>query len=95
MGGGISMLLSGSTTHNEMKSSKNTKTDFDAMTDRKEANKQLLLSFFEINIIRYGLTLGNVQPEDFDPFFLIDFISLPENYFLADAHQKYGKQIFV
>jgi hypothetical protein len=87
------MLLSGSMSHSEMNAKKNSKTDFDAITDKKESNKQLLLSFFEINIIRYGLSLGNMQAESFDPFFLIDFISLPENYFLADAHQKYGKII--
>jgi hypothetical protein len=87
------MIASGTTTHNEIKSKNNMKMKFDAMTDKKEENKQLLLSIFEINIIRYGLLLGNTQLANFDPFFLIDFISLPENYFLADAHQKYGKDI--
>jgi hypothetical protein len=53
----------------------------------------MLLSVFEINIIRYALALDDTKPEDLDPFFLIDFMNLPENYFLGDGPQKYGKLV--
>lgn len=50
----------------------------------------MLMSLFEINVIRYGLMIENIRPENIDPFFMIDFMSLPENYFLEDAVLKYG-----
>lgn len=55
-----------------------------------KAKKQILLSLFEINVIRYSLFIENMRPEYINPFFLIDFMTLPENYFLGDAYQKYG-----
>ena len=53
-----------------------------------ESNK--LLTLFEINVIRYALFLENIRPEHIDPFFLIDFMALPESYFSDNAVQKYG-----
>jgi hypothetical protein len=50
----------------------------------------MLLSLFEINVVRYSLFIENMKPEYIDPFFMIDFMSLPENYFSGDALQKYG-----
>ena len=34
--------------------------------------------------------IENIRPENLDPFFMIDFMSLPENYFNEDSVQKYG-----
>lgn len=48
------------------------------------------MSLFEINVIRYALAFEDIRPERLDPFFLIDFMLLPENYFNEDAVQKYG-----
>jgi hypothetical protein len=60
-----------------------------------ESEKQSLMSLFEINIIRYELFIENIRAENIDPFFMIDFMSLPENYFLEDAVLKYGELFFV
>ena len=60
-------------------------------TEETKKNKQTLLSLFEINVIRYSLFIENIRPENLDPFFMIDFMSLPENYFTEDSVQKYGE----
>ena len=62
--------------------------------DQKKSEKQSLLSIFEINVIRYALYIDDIKPEDIDPFFLIDFMSLPENYYSTDAYEKYEKFLF-
>ena len=59
-------------------------------TQTEHRARQSLLSLFEINIIRYALFIENIKPEDIDPFFLIDFMSLPESYYSTDASLKYG-----
>ena len=84
----FSLLVSAGT--NNRNSKTNSNDDFKAATEKQTSEKQTLISIFEINIIRYALGLGDVKPEDIDPFFMIDFMSLPENYFLGDAPQKYG-----
>ena len=61
---------------------------------RTQTNKQTLFSLFEINVIRYSLFVENIRPEHIDPFFMLDFMSLPVNYFLEDAGQKYEKFLF-
>lgn len=61
-----------------------------AKSEKISTDKQTLLSLFEINIIRYSLSIQNIKPEHIDPFFMIDFMSLPESYFLEDAAEKYG-----
>jgi hypothetical protein len=63
-------------------------------TERTQTNKQTLFSLFEINVIRYSLFVQNIRPENIDPFFMLDFMSLPLNYFLEDAAQKYEKFLF-
>ena len=50
---------------------------------RTQTNKQTLFSLFEINVIRYSLFVENIRPEHIDPFFMLDFMSLPVNYFLG------------
>lgn len=55
-----------------------------------EAEQQMLMSLFEINVIRYALTLEDPRPERLDPFFLVDFMSLPDDYFQQDSILKYG-----
>jgi hypothetical protein len=62
--------------------------------EQTKSEKQSLLSIFEINVIRYALYIDNIKPEDIDPFFLIDFMSLPENYYSTDAYEKYEKFLF-
>ena len=61
---------------------------------KTQTNKQTLLSLFEINVIRYSLFVENIRPEHIDPFFMIDFMSLPVNYFLEDSALKYEKFLF-
>jgi hypothetical protein len=62
--------------------------------EQTKSEKQSLLSIFEINVIRYALYIDSVKPEDIDPFFMIDFMSLPENYYSTDAYEKYEKFLF-
>ena len=69
---------------------KNTDRSDHLSTEKKEIKKSIMMSLFEINVIRYALSLDNIKAEDLDPFFLIDFMSLPENYFLPDGPEKYG-----
>jgi hypothetical protein len=45
-------------------------------------------------VIRYGLFLENIKAENIDPFFLVDFMSLPLDYFEFNAGEKYEKFIF-
>ncbi len=88
--GGVPFALTGTRTKNDLVFNKQTFGDEKSATDKQINDKQTLLSVFEINIIRYSLALEDTRPEDLDPFFLIDFMSLPDNYFLGDAPQKYG-----
>ena len=90
-GGGVPMLFALSGNYEEMDFDKTMTGEEKSSTDKKEVDKQVLLSLFQINIIRYALSLDNAKAEDLDPFFLVDFMTLPDNYFLADAPQKYGK----
>ena len=59
---------------------------------KSNLKRQMLLSLFEINVIRYSLFIENLKPEYIDPFFMIDFMSLPEDYFSGDALHKYGSR---
>lgn len=92
-GGGVS-VLSLSLKHENIRNYKdsNSKNKDKSLNGQKE--RQTLLSLFEINVIRYALFIENVRSESIDPFFLIDFMSLPDNYFLNDAVQKYEQFIF-
>lgn len=92
-GGGIP-LLSLSLKKENAKLNKNSNSKNQDRTSNSQEERQILLSLFEINIIRYALFIENVRSENIDPFFLIDFMSLPENYFLDDAVQKYEKFLF-
>ena len=82
--------MSSQETQKRKKTSKNINK---AKTGEKESEKQMLMSLFEINVIRYALFIEDVRPENLDPFFLVDFMSLPDNYFHQDAVHKYGIQI--
>ena len=73
-----------------MNRKKNSNDFKDAQSDKNNSEKQILISLFEINVIRYALFMENIKPEYIDPFFMIDFMSLPEDYFLADSFQQYG-----
>ncbi|RNA42532.1 hypothetical protein BpHYR1_011154 [Brachionus plicatilis] len=92
-GGGVS-VLSLSLKHENAKLNKNSNSKNQDKSLNGQKEKQTLLSLFEINVIRYALFIENVRSESIDPFFLIDFMSLPENYFLDDAVQKYEQFIF-
>lgn len=59
-------------------------------TRQQSSEKQTLLSLFEINIVRYALYADNIKSEQIEPFFMVDFMSLPEDFFLGEASQKYG-----
>ena len=61
-----------------------------ALTQNTTSEHHVMLSMFEINVIRYSLALSDTKPEDIDPFFLVDLMSLPETYYQADSYQKYG-----
>lgn len=69
---------------------KSNQLDDKSTSNKNQIDTQVMMSLFEINIIRYALSLEDTKAEDLDPFFLIDFMMLPDNYFLADAPQKYG-----
>ena len=88
-GGGLP-IMQFSTQSEKMHREKNGKTSNKAKSDTAQGSKQTLLSLFEINVIRYALFLDNTKPENIDPFFMVDFMSLPENYFASNALQKYG-----
>lgn len=88
------MLGSMSTTNENMKKNKKATSNNNDKVSQTQSDKQTLLSLFEINVIRYALFIENVRPEHIDPFFMIDFMSLPENYFLDDAVLKYEKFLF-
>ncbi|CAF0786869.1 unnamed protein product [Brachionus calyciflorus] len=92
-GGGIP-LLSLSLKRENAKLNKNSNSKNQDRNSNSQKEKNVLLSLFEINIIRYALFIENVRSENLDPFFLIDFMSLPDNYFLDDAVQKYEKFLF-
>ena len=92
--GGLPVLFTGNFNFEAVFNVKNTKNEEKLSNLNKEINKSIMMSLFEINVIRYALALDNVKPENLDPFFLIDFMSLPENYFLADGPEKYGKAYF-
>ena len=63
--------------------------------EQQKLEKQSMLSMFEINVIRYALYIDNIRSEDLDPFFLVDFMSLPESYYAGwDAYLKYEKFLF-
>jgi deleted-in-malignant-brain-tumors protein 1 len=64
------------------------------LTTKSETESNKLLTLFEINVIRYALFIEKTQPENIDPFFLIDFMTLPESYFEPNAVEKYEKFIF-
>ena len=90
-GGGLPILASFSTAIDKMDNSKKSNSANADKTEEIKTNKQTLLSLFEINVIRYSLFIENIRPENLDPFFMIDFMSLPENYFTEDSVQKYGE----
>lgn len=90
-GGGLPILASFSTAIDKMDNSKKSNSANADKTEETKKNKQTLLSLFEINVIRYSLFIENIRPENLDPFFMIDFMSLPENYFTEDSVQKYGE----
>ena len=86
-------FASGSHSDSSEGTTKNSNSNDKNASEKKQSDKQMLLSVFEINIIRYALALDDTKPEDLDPFFLIDFMNLPANYFLGNGPQKYGISI--
>jgi hypothetical protein len=83
--------LSMNSNFEKMSQKKNSKSANKEENEQSQTDRQILISLFEINVIRYALFIENIKPEHIDPFFMIDFMSLPENYFLKDADKKYGK----
>lgn len=59
---------------------------------RTKTDKQILLSLFEINIVRYALFIENIKPEHIDPNFMIDLMLLPDDYFVSESYIQYGKK---
>lgn len=92
IGGGLPMFATLNANTENIKDKSNYDTSQKDSDTENRRKKQMLFSLFEINIIRYSLYLENLRPEYMNPFFMIDFMSLPENYFLGDAVHKYGKQ---
>lgn len=82
-----------STSQERLTREKNSKNITNSGTNEKENEKQMLISLFEINVIRYALFIEDVRPENIDPFFLVDFMTLPANYFFEDAVLKYGQTV--
>jgi hypothetical protein len=89
-GGGMPGLVTFDTGLEKMNRNKNANSNDKKKSDETQVDKKTLLSLFEINIIRYSLFIDNIKPEQIDPFFMIDFMSLPEDYFLEENIQKYG-----
>jgi Notch-like protein len=94
LSGSIPIIMSGSTSFEKGDRKKSGLASDKADSADKRRKKQTLLSLFEINVIRYSLYIDNMRPEYTNPFFLIDFMSLPEDYFVADAHTLYDKFLF-
>lgn len=69
-------------------------TSSDDQIAKSEIERSKLLTLFEINVIRYALSVETMQPDYIDPFFLVDFMTLPESYFEPNAVEKYQKFIF-
>ncbi len=74
----------------EINKKKNSNASNQNHNDKTKTTQQMILSLFEINVIRYSLFMENLKPEYIDPFFMIDFMSLPEDYFVGNAYKKYG-----
>jgi hypothetical protein len=83
-------LVSFDTNFEKMRRNKNANSAEKKASEQTQTDDKILLSLFEINIIRYSLFIDNIKPEQIDPFFMIDFMSLPEDYFLEENIQKYG-----
>lgn len=83
-------LVTFDTNFEKMRRNKNAHQSDNKASDQTQKDQTTLLSLFEINIIRYALFIDNIKPEQIDPFFMIDFMSLPENYFLEENIIKYG-----
>lgn len=90
-------LVTFDTNFEKMRRNKNAQTSEKSGSDKTTSEEQTLLSVFEINIIRYALFIDNIKPEHIDPFFMVDFMCLPEDYFLEENINKYGsiKLIYV
>ena len=73
-----------------MNKMRNTNGQAKDQNGKSKAEKQFLLSLFEINVVRYALTIDSLKSENIDPFFMIDFMSLPDDYFMADSYLQYG-----
>ena len=82
-------LVSFDTNFEKMRRNKNANSAEKKASEQTQTDDKILLSLFEINIIRYSLFIDNIKPEQIDPFFMIDFMSLPEDYFLEENIQKY------
>jgi len=78
------------TTKEKINRKKQANSDKKDSTGQQSNEKQTLLSLFEINIVRYALYADNIKSEQIEPFFMVDFMSLPEDFFLGEASQKYG-----
>ena len=95
MGGSLQLFnLNANANSEAMSRDFNTKSSNKDTTMKTQTNKQTLFSLFEINVIRYSLFVENIRPEHIDAFFMLDFMSLPLNYFLEDSAQKYEKFLF-
>ncbi len=78
------------TTNEKTNRNKQANSEQKDSTRQQSNEKQTLLSLFEINIVRYALYADNIKSDQIDPFFMVDFMSLPEDFFLGDASQRYG-----
>ena len=83
-------LVTFDTNFEKMRRNKNAQTLDKSGSDKTITELQTLLSVFEINIIRYALFIDNIRPEHIDPFFMIDFMNLPEDFFLEENIHLYG-----
>lgn len=90
----IPSLTSASSNNEKADRKKNDLSSNKDGSGEKRAKKQILLSLFEINVIRYALHIDSMRPEYISPFFMIDFMSLPEDYFVGNAQQAYDKFLF-
>ncbi len=76
------------------KRKKDSATSDQSSDNESRRQKQLLLSLFEINVVRYSLFIENLRAEHVHPGFLVDFMTLPADYFSGNADRKYDQFLF-
>jgi len=84
IGGGLPMFASFKTKTESADRKKDSTSSDTASENTARQRKQLLISLFEINVVRYSLFVENLRAHHVHP----------EDYFAADADRKYDQFLF-